>query len=300
MSGISPIFAILTPFDKNDRVDLSALKDLLQFLENRRAQSVLTCGTFGEFASLTIDERLQILQGARTHFSGTLINHISSTSYYEIDTLAAASNELADAVLLLPAYYFSDVSDEGVIRFVIRALQNVKRPAYLYNFPAHTQYNFTPQVIGQIRTSCSCLVGIKDSRGIVKEAQRFKQVDPDFEVYVGSDSNILHTLAQGLDGSVTGGGNPLPEYFVQIAESYQAGNFDKAQLIEQELNEWNAFRQSLSGNLISIVKCAMDARVPGFPAAVRAPLCSPDENTVQKIHTFIAQQVKKSQILAAQ
>ena len=50
---------------------------------------------------------------------------------------------LADAVLVLPPFYFSHVSDVGLEHFLQSILEEAELPVYLYNFPIHTNNMFS-------------------------------------------------------------------------------------------------------------------------------------------------------------
>lgn len=52
--------------------------------------------------------------------------------------LMQGQQKVADAVLLLPPYYFASVPDEGIENFILAVLQRTKLPSYLYNYSVHT------------------------------------------------------------------------------------------------------------------------------------------------------------------
>lgn len=83
MSKHNQFFAIVTPFTKSGRFDEKALFDYLKFLEESGVRSIIVNGTTGEFASLSMSERIDLLELSRIYFSGYIVNNISSCSYKE-------------------------------------------------------------------------------------------------------------------------------------------------------------------------------------------------------------------------
>ena len=70
MSLKTPIFAIVTPFTARGDIDSGALRAYLQFLENAGIPAIIVGGTTGEFASLTLAERMSLLEQCRRHLTG--------------------------------------------------------------------------------------------------------------------------------------------------------------------------------------------------------------------------------------
>ena len=55
------IAAVFTPFTKEDEVNLEMIDRYADWIASTTIQGVFVCGTTGEFSSLTIEERQQIL-----------------------------------------------------------------------------------------------------------------------------------------------------------------------------------------------------------------------------------------------
>mmetsp|Transcript_43420 Transcript_43420/g.68002 ORF Transcript_43420/g.68002 Transcript_43420/m.68002 type:complete len:140 (+) Transcript_43420:129-548(+) len=120
-----PIFALLTPFKDEDlSVDKEALKASLKFAESKGVKSVVSCGTSGEFSSLTISERKEVTAVCATSFKGSTICHISACSVSECLELADHASKIGcKAVLLLPPYYYHDLPVEGIESFLSQVLR---------------------------------------------------------------------------------------------------------------------------------------------------------------------------------
>src|SRR5512140_940808 len=72
-------------------------------------------------------------------------------------------------VLMLPPFYYKNVSDEGLYRHFSEVVQRVgdaRLRIYLYHFPAMSQVPITPHLIERLLTAYpNTVVGMKDSSG---------------------------------------------------------------------------------------------------------------------------------------
>ena len=266
-----PLFAAPTPFDANGELHLAAYCDFLAFLEARGVEGIVVNGTTGEFPSLDADERRTLYTTARANFSGAIVNNISSANAREANALARHSSD-ADALLILPPYYFANVSDAGLIDFFREALAGVETPVFLYNFPRHVKLVLTPALVEKILRACPMIIGVKDSSGDLDVASAFKKLAGVRQVFVGKDNKALAALDAGLDGSITGAGNPFPEFLVGIRRAWASGDTALAQCLQQEFDLWNAFRAAHKFDEPALVKAALARRLPSYPAHVRPPL----------------------------
>ena len=144
----SPIFAIITAFTQTGQIDYPALKDFLGFLTQCRTRAIITNGTTAEFPSLNNNERMELLEFCRKNFAGQIINNISACTLSACKALLGHSQENADAVLLLPPFYYAEAGNEGIIHFFKAVLSSGNvRPVFLYNFPKHTGNPVTTEMI---------------------------------------------------------------------------------------------------------------------------------------------------------
>jgi 4-hydroxy-tetrahydrodipicolinate synthase len=267
-----PVFAIVTPFDETGNIDWPALTDYLQFLHGQGVNEIITGGTAGEFPSLSFRERRALLEHCRAHFPGQVVANVSATAVPECQALLAHAGKYANAVLTLPPFYYADATEMGLRTFFERALESATLPLYLYNFPRHTNVPIPPTVVSWLAGEFANLVGIKDSSGDLDSSLRYKAAAEKLTVLVGADSLAYAALEKGLDGSITGSANPVPECLLAIRKAFLAGEHDLSRRWQGHLDVWNAFRRRAEGSEIAVVKAGLRARLPGFPLFVRPPL----------------------------
>ena len=102
-----PIVALLTPFDVSGAIEWQAFKTYLSSLYFWGVRTVIANGTTGEFPSLTINERQQVVEFVRENFDGTIVNNVSATCVRDVRDLIAGTQGCADFILLfrMPGYW---------------------------------------------------------------------------------------------------------------------------------------------------------------------------------------------------
>ena len=291
MSIQEPIFATVTPFDEDGRISFSAIDENLSFLQENGVHRIVTNGTTAEFPSLTLDERKAVVDRCRKVFPGEIINNISACSVPDCLELLQHCTGLADAVLILPPFYYAEVLADGVAAFFRAVLRESKLPTYLYNFPRLTNVSISPDVLKELAGEFEHLKGVKDSSGDVEVSKRFKAVDPRLQVFMGRDALALRLLQEGLDGSITGGGNPLPECVHGINQAFRECEIGTAERKQGVFDIWNRHMKNPSTPEIPIVKAGMRARIPGFPVYCRPPFSEPPRDIVESARSVIEREV---------
>ncbi|MBI2855044.1 MAG: dihydrodipicolinate synthase family protein [Chloroflexi bacterium] len=287
-----PIFAIVTPFDRSYNIDFAAFEEYLGFLHRFGVQTLIVNGTTGEFASMTSSERKRVLEFCRSHFLGQLIANISACAIQDCASLLEnASAVRADAAILLPPYYYSNATFDGLLEFFHSVIGKSSIPVYLYNFPRHTNVEITPKLFTALCENNSRIQGIKDSSGNLDGSAALKSARPGLQVFVGSDTLALSTLEKGLDGSVTGGGSVVPECLMGMQVAFAGGQKSKASAWQKALDSWTSYRKDLVIVEIAAAKAGLAARIPGFPVYVRPPLSSASQKIVDSVAEHLSRVV---------
>ena len=281
-----PIVALLTPFDASGEIEWQAFKTYLSALFSWEVGAVITNGTTGEFPSLTLNERQKVVEFVRENFQGTVVNNVSATCVSDVRDLIAGTQGCADAVLLLPPYYYSACRNNGLCRFFVSALSGTSLPTMLYNFPQFTGNRLDVDLVVMLLDQGIAIQGIKDSSGDTDNAMVYKSHFPEVKIFLGNDAKVLEVLRKGLSGSVTGGANPLPELLIAMQIVFQFSG-DKAQSLQRCLDVWNVFRETSGYFEIPLVKTAMGARIPDFPLHVRAPFTPVPAEEIDRTRSII-------------
>ncbi|HEV2909684.1 MAG TPA: dihydrodipicolinate synthase family protein, partial [Candidatus Eremiobacteraceae bacterium] len=206
--------ATLTPIEQGAPcIDL--LVAHCQWLIDAGCEGIVLLGTTGEANSFTVAERKAILDGA---LAGGISaeNLIVGTGCTAVgDTVELTKQALSNGVtrcLMLPPFYYKNVSDAGVVAAYSRAIEAVadaRLRVYLYQIPQLTGVSLGPIAVTALqRAYPGTIAGIKDSSGdvaaITELCVRFGE---EIDVLAGSERYLLAALRAGASGCVTAAAN---------------------------------------------------------------------------------------------
>lgn len=266
------IVPMLTPF-KDVAVDEGGIAALADFLIARGVSGVFAMGTNGEGALLTSEERKYIAQVVIQAVAGrvpVIIHTGTITTEETIDLSRHASEAGADAVAIVPPYFYK-LPDEAIYDHyatVARALPDF--PIYLYNNPGVTPNVLTTDLVVRLANAFPNLIGLKDSGGALATLFASRGLhDGAFNTASGPDGLIAAAQAVGIDACVSGNANFVPELVVALLNAAKRGDMVEARVLQAQLDE---VRRLLGdGSDLSVFK-AMCAR-RGVPVGdVRPPL----------------------------
>lgn len=283
------ITALVSPFDDQGQVNEDALAQLVEFQVRAGVHGLSPCGTTGENALLTFEERqrvAEIVVGTAKGRVPVLVQTGAPSTEMTIALTRHAQRIGANAATVVTPYYFR-LSDDALIQHYVRVAESVPDfPIYLYNIPQLTGNNLTPPVVHTIAERCPNVVGLKDSCGVLTQiidsaAARGGQ----FNVAIGSDGLLLSAAVAGIPAAISGNANACPEVFVEFYDAYWRGDLAAAQSAQARIQH---IRRTLKdGGDLSLFKAVLAYR--GIPVGgVRAPLLNaPKEVADQSIHTLI-------------
>ena len=190
----------VTPFSAQGGLDIDALGRHFSRLNDSGIDTLLVMGSIGEFASLTQQERLQLIQEARPLSPLKMVANISATCIPDMLTLAEAAwkNDF-DAVMVLPHYYGQ--TQQQLLHYFEALDAQLGGKWFAYNFPARTGCDLTPTLIAALAAKLPNFVGIKDTvdclshnRAMIEETRKVRS---DFAVLSGYDEYLLPNLLAG-------------------------------------------------------------------------------------------------------
>lgn len=237
MQKFNGIFtALLTPFDKNGRINEKELEKLVRFNIEKGANGFYVCGSTAEAFLLSTDERKQIMDVVKsTAPHSTLIAHIGSINELEARELGEYAKKLSyDAVSsVAPFYYkfsFSEIRD-----YYFRLAEISCLPMLVYHFPAFSGVNMGVSEMSQF-LSDEKFIGIKYTSNDFFMLEQCKANFPNKIVYNGFDEMFLAGLSMGADGGIGSTYNFMADKFVKIRSLFESGQIAKAQHIQKEVN----------------------------------------------------------------
>jgi 4-hydroxy-tetrahydrodipicolinate synthase len=215
--GVMP--AITTPFNEDLTVDHGFLAEHCRWLLSNGCAGVVALGSLGEGATLSFNEKLEILGtlGKAVHGSGTLVASISSLTTSESEALAKAATDLGcSALMVLPPYvYLGDWREmKAHVGAIFRA---TPFSCMLYNNPVAYGTDFLPEQIQELASDFENFKAVKESSTDARRVSAIRALlDQRIEISVGVDDAVLEAIGVGATGWVAGLANALPRESVEL------------------------------------------------------------------------------------
>ena len=207
--------AMCTPFTPDgSRIDEEALRDLVDGTIEAGVHGLVPCGSTGEFAALTTDERRRataiVLEQARRRVP--VVPHVGSTSTAVAVELAAHAERLgADGVMAVNPFY-EPMSLDEVYGYFKTISDAVSIPIVVYNLPVATGMNLRPDFLARMAREIKNVRYVKDSTGDLSQvSELLYRYGQEVTVFNGWDTITFSGLALGSKGSVWGAVNVMPK-----------------------------------------------------------------------------------------
>jgi 4-hydroxy-tetrahydrodipicolinate synthase len=264
--------AVVTPFAAGGgEVDLDALDAHVAWLHARGARRVAPLGTNGEGPSLSLRERMDVIERLAAHPSGiALLPGTGATSLPETVALSRFAVERdVTGILVAPPSYFPAERD-GVVRYygaLLDALPDSAR-VFLYNIPAYTGVPIEVEHAVALRAAYgSRIAGVKDSGGRLEHSVALMRAVPGLVVLSGSDGTVAAAMRAGAHGVVSALANVVPELVESVCAAVAGGGSGEAE--QARLSRLRDLTKAVPQR--AALKALVAART-GLPhAAVRPP-----------------------------
>lgn len=269
--------ALVTPFLK-DSVNYPMLEQLLRRQYDAGIRAVVICGTTGESATLTDEEKLTMFRYAKKSMPEDLriiAGTGSNSTVHAIALSQAAQDAGADALLVVSPYY-NKATPEGLYLHYAAIASSVQIPVILYNVPSRTGVDIPVEVYRRL-SQIPNIAGVKEASSDIRKLARIRSQCPDhFTVWCGNDDLAVAAMALGAKGLISVVSNIEPEITGSMIGAALDGDFDTATALQLSLLP---LIEALFQEVNPIpVKAAM--AIIGYDCgSCRMPLCSPSEET---------------------
>ncbi len=233
--GVMP--AITTSFDEHLHVDHDFMARHCLWLIENGCTGIVACGSLGEGATLSFEEKLAILRTCVRALGerAPVVAGISALSTAEAVELArqAAAIGCRGLMVLPPYVYRGDWREmKAHVSAVFRA---TPLSCMLYNNPIAYGTDFLPEHIYELAQEHENLHAVKESSMDVRRVTAIRALLGDrLAVFVGVDDLILEGLAMGAVGWIAGLANALPQESVRLFRLATEGRWEEA----WELYRW--------------------------------------------------------------
>lgn len=231
------LVAIVTPMFEDGRLDLDALKKLVDFHVEAGTDGIVIVGTTGESPTVDVDEHCLLIKTTIEHVAKRVpvIAGTGANSTAEAIELTAKAKALGADACLLVAPYYNKPSQEGLYQHFKAVAEAVDIPQILYNVPGRTGCDLSNDTVlrlAQIRN----IVGIKDATGgIERGTDLLLRAPADFAIYSGDDATALALMLLGGKGVISVTANVAPKLMHEMCEYALNGNLAAAKAANAKL-----------------------------------------------------------------
>ncbi len=299
--GVYP--PVSTILDSDGKLDRQGMGKLIDSLIDSDVHGLFFLGSGGEFSQMSEAERKEIAEFSTSYVNGRkpVLIGTGSSNTREVISLSRHAEEIgADGIVVINPYYWP-LTEENLFKHYCDIADAVKLPILLYNFPALTGQDLSPEFVHRLATKYPHIVGIKetvDAAGHIREMiLKVKHERPDFAVLAGYDDHLFNTLALGGDGIIPASANFAPELTVGIYEAFQSGNYQTAVELHRKLAVL-PLMYKLDSPFVGVVKEAIKLRGLDISTAVLPParlLSEEKKAELEKmLHTALNDSVAKA------
>jgi len=283
------IVALVTPFTKENKIDLEALTKLINWHIDSKTDGIVICGTTGEGPTVSDEEKLLMLKLAIKQAKDKtkiILNSGTNNTDHSAYLTRKAKEMGADGCLAVVPYYNKPMP-LGIIRH-FEAIADEGLPVILYYHPGRTSITLsikTFQELQQIKN----IVAIKEASGSLdfyKELMNCINIT----ILSGDDHLTLDMMKLGAKGVISVIANIIPKKWKELTELCLKKDFLEAEKINDQHK--SLIKAVFSETNPQGIKYAISL-LNGCRSFLRLPLIEPDI----KNKTLIQNEMKKSDIL---
>lgn len=242
MSSHTPLFsgsivALITPMDNHGEVDYDELKKLVEFHINAGTNAIVSVGTTGESATLSIDENVKTILKTVEFAAGRIpvIAGTGANATSEAITMTKLLHDSGVAGCLSVVPYYNKPTQEGMYQHFKAIAECTDLPQILYNVPGRTGSDMKPETVARL-AKIPNIVAIKEATGDVSRVKLIKQLaGEDFIFLSGDDATGLESMKLGGQGVISVTNNLAAADMAKMCKLALEGNFEEAEKINQRL-----------------------------------------------------------------
>ena len=281
--GVFPY--LVSPLDGAGRVKRDVLAALVERLIGAGVHGLTPLGSTGEFAYLTRDQRLEIVDTVVRAARGRVpvVAGVAATTTRDAVDLAREVVRLgADGVLAIMEAYFP-IADAGVEAYFRAVAAAVSCPVVLYTNPQFQRSDLSLAVIRRL-SEVANIRYLKDaSTNTGRLLSIIEETGGRLKVFAASAHIPACVMLIGGVGWMAGPACIIPEQSVALYELARAGEWDKAMALQRKL--WRVNQAFAKYALAPCIKAALEMQGfdVGAPIPPQAPLGDDERRDLRAI-----------------
>lgn len=226
-AGVFP--AVTTKFTEDDRLDHAEMERCFALMMDAGCDGLIVCGSLGEGPMLSADEKLDVLQIARSVARGKpvllTVNEASTRDGASLARKAAAAG--ADGLMVVPSPIYHTNPQETVA--TLKAVASAGGlPVMIYSNRIAYRVDVTVEIMAEL-ASDPLFVAVKESCDDIRRSTDIVNAFGDrFDLFTGVDNLAFEALSVGAVGWVAGLVTAFPRETVAIYQLMRQGRREEA------------------------------------------------------------------------
>lgn len=229
--------ALVTPMDRSGGVDLEAMGTLVDRIIKGKTDAILVNGTTGESATLSDQEKLEVIEFVIRRVNGRIpvIAGTGSNCTRHAEELSIEAERLGADALLQVTPYYNKATQAGLVRHFTEIADKVNIPILLYDVPSRTGVTIQPETY-RILSEHPNIRGTKEASGNLSLiAKTAALCGESFDIYSGNDDQTVPIMALGGKGVVSVAANVVPEKMHDMCRLFLDGRIGESRAIQFKL-----------------------------------------------------------------
>ncbi|HDR0995675.1 4-hydroxy-tetrahydrodipicolinate synthase [Pasteurella multocida] len=231
------IVAIVTPMDSSGEIDFVRLKSLVEHHIAAGTDAIVSVGTTGEAATLSIDENVKTILKTVEFADGRIpvIAGAGANATSEAIVMTKLLNDSGVAGCLSVVPYYNKPTQEGMYQHFKAIAECTDLPQILYNVPNRTGSDLLPETVARL-AKINNIVAIKEATGDLSRVAKIKELaGEDFIFLSGDDATGLESIKLGGQGVISVTNNVAAADMAKMCHLALNGQFEEAEQINQRL-----------------------------------------------------------------
>ena len=275
--------ALVTPFRQDKSVNYDEMASLIEYQIAGGTDAIIVCGTTGEPATMSEEERLSVISFVTKQVGGRIpvIAGSGGNCTRSAVEFSKKAQELGVDGLLVVTPYYNKATQKGLYEHYKMIAEAVELPIIMYNVQSRTGVNLLPETAARLGKEFANIVAVKEASGNISQvADLINQSKGYLDVYSGNDDQIVPILSLGGIGVISVLSNIAPRDTHDMVMEYLNGNIERALKLQMKYLE---LLRALFSEVNPIpIKKAME--IMGFATKdLRLPLTEMEEEHTKKL-----------------
>lgn len=279
--------ALVTPFKEDKSIDFDALGKLVEFNISNGINYLVINGTTGESATITSDEREQLVAFIADINKGRLplvLGIGGNNTLAVVEELKSTNLSQIDAILSVAPYY-SKPTQEGLYQHFKVVAEASPKPVIVYNVPGRTSKNMEASTTIRLANDFDNIIAVKEAGNNVQQyLELIKNKPKGFHVISGDDDLALNVVLAGASGVISVIGQGFPKEFSSLIQlGLEGKNREAYELHYRLMDVINLiFEENNPAGIKSVLKTKNI-----ISDEVRLPLVPVSDDLQQRIADFV-------------